>query len=66
MNVSDDVPERQLRSALTPERIDGMSKLIAFDRRAMHDEIETSLNISRTLLNSILHNNFKRKKVCSS
>ena len=50
---------------MTPEHIDAVRKLIASDRHVTYDEIEASLNISRTRVHSILHDHLKVKKVCS-
>ena len=50
---------------MIPIHVDAVNKLIASVCHVTHDEIETSLNISRTREHSILHDHLKMKKVCS-
>ena len=61
MNLSSDVREDRPRSGVTHEHIDAARKLITSDRHMAYDEIETLLNISRSLVLSILHNHLKAK-----
>ena len=62
---SDDVQIGQSRSAVTSKCIDAMRKLISSDYHLMYDDIEISLNISRTHVHLNLHNHLKEKKVRS-
>ena len=48
---------------MTPEDIDTVRKLIASDRHVT--QIETSLDMARTLMHSISHDHLKVKKVCT-
>ena len=57
--------KRQPRSAMTLEHTDVGRKLIACDRHEANDEVEISVNISRSSMHSILYDHLKMKKVCS-
>ena len=50
---------------MTPKHIDAVRKLIASDHHVTYDAIETSLNISRTRVNSILCDHLKVEKLRS-
>lgn len=65
ISLKDEFREGRPKSAVTPENIDAVRKLILHDRHMTYREIETCLGISNTSIHTILHKHLAVKKICS-
>jgi hypothetical protein len=63
-SLQDEFREGRPKSAFIPENIDAVRELIIQDRHATYREIQTSMNISMTPINKILHDHLTVKKIC--
>jgi histone-lysine N-methyltransferase SETMAR len=63
--LKDDPREGRPKSAVVPENIDAVRKLIEEDRHVTYLEIEAALGISATSIHKILHEHLMVRKLCS-
>jgi [histone H3]-lysine36 N-dimethyltransferase SETMAR len=63
--LTDEFREGRPKSAVLPETIDAVRVMIMEDRHITYREIESSLDISMTSINKILHDHLAVKKICS-
>lgn len=64
-SLKDEPREGRPISAVTPENIDAVRKLIEEDRHVTYQEIQATLGISGTSTHSILHEHLHVRKLCS-
>ena len=64
-SVADENREGRPKSVVVQQNIDAVQELLMQDRHVTYREIEASLNISSTSINSILHEHLIVKKMCS-
>lgn len=64
-SLSDEFREGRPKSVVTPENIDAVREMIEYDRHVTYREIEASLDIGMSTINTILHNKLGVKKICS-
>lgn len=63
--LTDEVKAGRPKSVVVPQNIEAVRKLIMDDRHVTYREIEATLGISMTSINSILHDHLAVKKICS-
>lgn len=63
--LKDEFREGHPNSVVLPENIDIVREMIKLDRHVTYREIEASLGMSSTIVNSILHKHLGVKKICS-
>lgn len=61
--LTDEVKAGRPKSVVVPQNIEAVRKLIMDDRHVTHREIEATLDISMTSINSILHDHLAVKKI---
>lgn len=64
-SVSDESREGRPKSVVNPKNIDAVRKMIEEDRHVTYREIEATLGISKTAIQSILQEHLAVKKICS-
>ena len=64
-SLNDELREGPPKTAVVSKNINAVRKLIMQDRYVTYREIEASLGISSTSINSILHEHLAVKKICS-
>ena len=64
-SLQDEFREGRPKSVVVPETIDAVGQLILQVRHVTYREIDTTLGISGTSTNSILHEHLTVKKICS-
>ena len=64
-SVSDESREGRPKSVVNPKNIDAVRKMIEEDRHVTYHEIEATLGISKTAIQSILQEHLAVKKICS-
>lgn len=62
--LTDDFREGRPATSITQENIDAVRVLIEQDRHVTYSEIEASLGITATAINSILHQHLNVRKLC--
>ena len=65
MCLTDEFREGRPKSAVVPENIEAVRRMIEEDRHVTYREIEATLNISSTSVYKILHEHLAVKKICS-
>jgi histone-lysine N-methyltransferase SETMAR len=65
MTLKDDPREGRPKSAVLPQNIDAVRKLIEEDRHVTYREIESCIGISMTSIHKILHEHLGVRKLCA-
>ena len=64
-SVSDECREGRPKSVVIPRNIDAVRNMIKEDRHVTYRQLEASLGISKTTIQSILHEHLGVRKICS-